>query len=93
MEVRRPRFRFGKLIATPGAVEAMQVARQDPMDFLQRHVYGDWGDVDEEDREANERALVNGERIRSAYLTRQGTWLFVTTLEDRSATYFFTAEE
>jgi len=35
---------------------------------LLRHISGDWGDLDDEDRQANEDALIDGSRIFSAYL-------------------------
>jgi hypothetical protein len=34
-------FPLGKLIATPGALEALVRARQSPAEFLNRHVHGD----------------------------------------------------
>ena len=51
----------------PGALAALQEAGQSPTDFLARHVRGNWGDVNEEDKRLNDEALVNGERILSAY--------------------------
>lgn len=35
---------------------------------LLRHIGGDWGDLDDEDKQANEDALTYGSRIFSAYL-------------------------
>jgi len=40
---------------------------------LQRHVGGDWGDVCAEDKLLNDRALVEGTRILSAYRATNGT--------------------
>jgi hypothetical protein len=34
---------------------------------LLRHISGDWGDLDDEDKQANDQALVLGARIISAY--------------------------
>lgn len=34
---------------------------------LLRHIGGDWGDLDDEDKQANEDALISGARIISAY--------------------------
>jgi hypothetical protein len=31
------------------------------------HISGDWGDLDDEDKQANEQALITGARIISAY--------------------------
>ena len=40
-------------------------------EFLARHVTGDWGDLDDEDRSLNDAALIDGSRILSAYKTRK----------------------
>jgi len=47
-------FNPGKIHAMPGAIEAMEAAGQDPAEFLDRHVTGDWGDVDEHDAQEND---------------------------------------
>jgi len=62
----QPKFSLGQLLATPGALEALQRAGQSATEFLQRHVRGDWGEVCKEDRQANEQALIDGTRILSA---------------------------
>ncbi len=53
----QPRFSLGQVVATPGALEALEDAGQLPEEFLRRHVAGDWGDVDERPRPARERIL------------------------------------
>lgn len=73
------KFSIGRLVATPGALEALQNAGQTAGEFLARHVTGDWGDLDEEDRQANDAALINGSRILSAYVTKKGERLWVIT--------------
>ena len=74
-----PRFSLGQLVATPAALEALQKAGQSPAEFLARHQIGDWGEVDNADKKANDEALVNGERLLSAYRTRLGTKLWIIT--------------
>jgi hypothetical protein len=83
---RLPRFALGQVVATPGALEALEEAGQLPQEFLHRHVVGDWGELDEHDREANERAVHGGDRIFSSYLTKKGAKLWVITEYDRSVT-------
>lgn len=39
--------------------------------LLERHFSGDWGDLEEEDKEANEDALLHDGRILSAYEIEQ----------------------
>jgi hypothetical protein len=91
----KPRFRPGRLVSTPGALKALEEA-QDPsmgMGLLQRHLDGDWGEVSEEDREANDSALENGGRLFSAYRIGNGVKLWVITEADRSATTVLLPEE
>jgi hypothetical protein len=37
-----PKFSLGQMVATPGALEALQRAGQSATEFLQRHAKGDW---------------------------------------------------
>ena len=87
------KFPLGRIVATPGALEALQKAEQSPVEFLDRHVLGDWGNVDEEDRKENEFSLQHGYRILSAYTTSAGEKIWIITEADRSATTILTPEE
>jgi len=50
-----------------------------------RHMRGDWGEVDEVDRRANDRALEEDGRLHSAYNNK--LWkIWIITEYDRSAT-------
>ena len=51
-----------------------------------RHQLADWGDVDEADKQANERALVEGTRLFSAYTARGMPKIWIVTEWDRSST-------
>jgi hypothetical protein len=73
------KFSLGRIVATPGALEVLQDAGQDAGEFLARHVTGDWGDLDQEDRQANDAALIDGSRLVSAYKTRKGEKIWVIT--------------
>lgn len=90
---KKVRFKAGQVCATPGALEALKSAEQSPVDFLGRHVTGDWGDVCKEDREANEEALEHQLRLLSSYRTREGVKLWVITEADRSVTTLLLPEE
>lgn len=81
-----PLFPWGQVVATPGALEALDEAGQTPFEFLARHVVGDWGNLDEQDRQENERSLQVGARLFSAYQTSAGQRLWVITEHDRSVT-------
>ncbi len=80
------RFNLGRVFSTPGAAEALAESNQHPLEFLQRHVSGDWGEVCEEDKSENELSVREGFRILSAYTTTGGAKLWVITEADRSAT-------
>ena len=80
------KFPLGQIVATPAALEALLQARQSPLDFLARHIRGDWGEVCQEDRQENELALQQGFRLLSVYTTKAGEKLWVISEADRSAT-------
>jgi len=79
MKMITPKFPFGQVVATPGALAALEEAGQTPEFFLDRHIQGDWGDVDAEDWQLNDQALVDGSRLLSAYMTLKGKKLWVIT--------------
>jgi hypothetical protein len=81
-----PLFDPGQCVATPGAIEAFQRAKQSPLEFLRRHIRGDWGELPAPDKEENEIALEHGHRIFSAYYTSAGTRFWIITEADRSVT-------
>lgn len=62
-----PRFALGRVVATPGALALLHVTNSNPFALLARHVTGDWGEIDPEDVQTNEEAVVNGFRLLSAY--------------------------
>jgi hypothetical protein len=86
IEIAKPKFRLGKLVATPGALQALTDAGHSPMDFVSRHLSGDWGECCEDDRQANEDALRGGERLLSVYRTSKGVKIWIITESDRSST-------
>ena len=79
-------FRLGRLCATAGAIRTLASAAADPIEYVARHLAGDWGDLDPVDSAANDRALQLGERIISAYRLPNGDKIWIITEADRSAT-------
>jgi len=79
-------FPLGRVVATPGALEALTEAGVDPAKLLDRHVVGDWGELCEEDRQENEFSLNRGFRLLSSYPLPNGQKLWIITEADRSAT-------
>jgi hypothetical protein len=88
-----PKFRLGRLVATPGAIEALEESGQTFGFFMERHLFGDWGEVDEQDWQLNDQALKGVSRILSAYCTLKGKKLWVITEADRSATTILLPDE
>ncbi len=80
------KFNLGQVVATPGALEALESAGQLPTEFLSRHAACDWGEVDDEDKQSNDDALKTGARLLSAYRTSLDERLWIITEADRSST-------
>jgi hypothetical protein len=83
---RSPLFDLGQLVATPGALAALEKSGQSLMEFLSRHVTGDWGEIPEEDRKENQFSLEKGFRLMSSYKTSAQDTLWVITEGSRSHT-------
>ena len=88
----KPLFKLGRTVATPGALAAMEQAAISPITLLSRHQRGDWGDLDNEDKQSNDQALSLGDRIFSAYQF-DTVKFWVITEYDRSATTILLPEE
>jgi len=87
-------FSLGQIVATPGALAALEKTGQTPLDFLSRHVRGDWGELDEHDRKENELSLKRGFRLLSSYRLSSGdTKVWVITEADRSVTTLLLPDE
>jgi hypothetical protein len=87
------RFSPGSVVAIPGVLEALRASGESPLVFLERHLAGDWGEVDEHDRHENELSLQNGWRILSAYTLNSGTKIWIITEADRSSTTILLPDE
>jgi hypothetical protein len=79
-------FALGRLVATPSALAAMEKNGKGCTEYLERHVHGEWGDLCDEDKRANDEAVADGLRILSAYRLPDGERLWVITEADRSVT-------
>ena len=84
------KFESGKLTATAAVHERMEKDKRFShfaIFSLYRHLNGDWGDLEQEDKDVNEEALSSGDRLFSAYIykpTNEKIWII--TEWDRSAT-------
>jgi hypothetical protein len=87
------RFTLGQIVATPGAIRSLNESGQSPFEFLRRHVSGDWGELDDDDKRENELSLREGFRLLSAYRLTTGVKLWIITEADRSVTTLLLPEE
>ncbi len=73
-------FSLGRVVATPGALAALEKVGQSPIDYIARHARGDWGEsLGAEDQQANIDALASGARLLSAYILPDETKLWIIT--------------
>ena len=95
-----PLFSLGRILATPDALQVLTAMRLSALRLLARHVRGDWGNLDEHDREQNKLAVLAGLRVLSAYevertidgrVIKQKFW--VITEADRSSTTVLLPDE
>lgn len=77
-------FSSGAVVATPACWQALEKANQSISVFLSRHLTGDWGDLDDEDKLSNDDAIRDGGRILSAYVlaTGQRIWLITEAADE-----------
>ncbi len=90
---RKPLFDLGQLVATPGALAALEKSGQTPMEFLSRHVTGDWGNLPEEDKAENQLSLEKGFRLMSSYRTTANDKIWIITEANRSHTTLLLPDE
>ncbi|CAB3790942.1 hypothetical protein [Paraburkholderia fynbosensis] len=82
----KPLFRPGRLLATSGALTALNANGIPVVSVLLRHVAGDWGTVSDQDRQQNDLSISAGLRLISLYRLPDQTRILVITEWDRSST-------
>lgn len=89
MSIKPPLFSLGKVVATPGALQMLAEVGRHPLEFLGSHVTGDFGDICEEDRQANLAAIAHGGRVLSSYkvgrCAQEASWKLWIISEGRNA--------
>ena len=91
----KPLFTLGQVVMTQGIHQLVfedKLNFADLMTMLLKHQAGDWGEVDVEDREVNDRALATNEHLVSVYTINE-TRIWVITEADRSSTTILLPEE
>lgn len=95
---RKAAFDTGPMYMTPGIrVLIERGAEVEIMQAISRHLSGDWGEVDEEDKESNWNSLQDGSRLLSAYsIQGERVWIITEAEDDngqRAATTILLPEE
>jgi hypothetical protein len=83
------KFNPGRMVVTRGVNDLIAKDEEFAKHVLlsiKRHLAGDWGDLCDEDRVANELALKEGQRLLSAYKKEGLPKIWVITEWDRSVT-------
>jgi hypothetical protein len=88
-----PLFSTGRMVATPGALGLLEQTNKSPVEFLSRHLRGDWGDLCQEDKTENELGLKYGFRLLSSYQVTDTEKIWIITEADRSVTTLLLPEE
>lgn len=87
---------LGRVVATPGALDVLEVTGTDALELLRCHAAGDWGEVPPEDARENERSVREGWRVLSSYPvgdSEAGERVWIITEADRSSTCILLPEE
>jgi hypothetical protein len=85
------KLKLGQLAITLAALQVL--TRRDIRIALVSHMVGDWGEVCEEDRRANDQALIEGGRLVAVYRSSTGIKFYAITEADRSYTTVLLPED
>ena len=79
-------FSLGQVYATPAVLAHLEKHAIYPRTLLSPHCHGEYGQLDEEDRQANDDALICGSRILSLYFVEgQRTYVITKAADDYGA--------
>lgn len=92
MKILEPLFELGETCATPAVIQLAATHGQTLYPWIRKHHCGEWGDLCDHDKTANDEALETGDRILSAYQI-SGRKIYIITEHDRSRTTIMLAEE
>ncbi len=87
-----PLFSLGRLVMTRGIKSLIGTQEYLLSPFLNKHSKGEWGNICEEDKEANNDALLHGGSLLSSY-TYENTEIWIITEYDRSVTTVLLPDE
>ncbi len=83
---RPPQFECGHIIMSPLVQQLVREGHLDLAPYLDRHRAGDWGEVSDQDRQANDSALRDRGALFSIYSITPTLKLCIWTEEDQRET-------
>ena len=89
----KPLLPLGQVVATPGAIAALDRVAASAHRLLERHQAFDYGDLSDEDRQANDDVVLDDDRVLSSYTLSSGEKIWIVTEADRSSTTILTPDE
>lgn len=92
MIILEPRFPLGKTYVTEAVTQWAEREKIDLTRYLRQHHCGEWGNLCDGDKTANDEALEIGDRILSAYQITDRK-IFIITEADRSKTIIMLVTE
>lgn len=87
------KFALGQVVVTRALMQHANESGIDLIQYVARHVRGDWGDVCAGDKRLNDHAVDTGHRILSRYTLSSGKDIYINTEHDRSYTTLMFCEE
>lgn len=86
------KFELGKTVITINAKNTLHTLSV--LETIRNHyMKGDWGNICESDKQANEKALETGDRIFASYTDINGVKFWIITEADRSVTTVLLPED
>ena len=88
IDLKKQLFAPGRIVGTPAALELLQAAGIKPSELLDRHLYGDWGNLCDDDKALNDAAVKDGSRILSSYeLGTEKLYIITEAKDDNGERY------
>ena len=86
LQLRMSCFNIGTIAATPNAVALCEALGIPPLDFVQRHAAGDFGVIDPDQRDRNQRAISDARYPAVSAYPVGSSVVYVVTKQGESTT-------
>jgi len=96
ISVNSPRFKLGQVVASPSALATLERLGKSVWQYISRHVKGDWGDLSEDDKQANEGRILSSYILEGEGDDTVKLWIITEAEDDsgdRLATTLILADE